>query len=124
MSVVLLGPSKQPSHPPGGVRIRHRTKRHGIALVPIPTKPLMGLHRKCPTCQVTHTLKTVHLALDATGACIVSHGVLADLQAAGMPNLDIVADIVDPPAITLGGDRLEVDQANSKIRIWKEPVIV
>ena len=60
-----------------------------------------------------------------TGACIVSEGVLEHLKMAGMPELDIVADIVNPPPITFGGkDRFQVDQENSKITFWKEPVIV
>ena len=114
-----------------GVRIRHRFKRSGIALVPIPHKRLHGDSvRKCPTCQIIHRdsfghpVKTVHLYLDATGACIVSTGVLADLRKAGMPNLEVIASIVNPPAITLGRDRFDVDQKNQKIRFWKEPVIV
>jgi len=41
-----------------------------------------------------------------------------------MGGFDIVADIVNPPPITIGDDRLAVDQANNQIRIWKEPVIV
>jgi hypothetical protein len=87
----------------------------------------------CPNCQVIHTnsfgrpVKTIHLYLNTEGACMVSEGVLADLRKAGHIGtiLDIVADVVNPPGITLGRNRLEVDQANSKISIWKkEPVIV
>lgn len=116
-----------------GIRIRHRYKRSGIALVPINHKPLFGDSvKKCPTCQIIHTdsfgkpVKTVHLYLDDTGACLVSEGVLADLKhpLVGMPNLDIIADVVGPPTITLGRNRFEVDQKNSKVRFWKEPVIV
>jgi hypothetical protein len=113
------------------IRIRHRYARSGIALVPIPHKPLYGDSVKsCPTCRVIHTnsfgrpVKTVHLYLDDTGACLVSRGVFEDLKKAGLPNLDVIADIVNPPPITLGTDRFEVDQNNAKIRFWKEPVIV
>lgn len=118
---------------PVGIRIRHRYKRSGIALVPILHKPLFGDSvKKCPTCQVIHTdsfgkaVKTVHLYLDDTGACIVSEGVLADLKhpKVGMPDLDVIAEVVNPPSITLGRDRLEVDKQNQQIRFWKEPVIV
>jgi hypothetical protein len=113
------------------VRIRHRIQHSGIALVPIPHKPLYGYSvKKCPTCQIIHTnsfgrpVKTVHLYLDDTGSCLVSRGVFEDLRRAGMPNLDIIADIVNPPPIMLGANRFEVDQNNAKIRFWKEPVIV
>jgi len=136
MNVAILGgvPTTTKSQTPRSVAIRHRTKRSGIALLPIDHKPLIGDSiRPCPNCQVVHTnsfgrpVKTVHLYLDDTGACLISTGVLADLSKAGHvgTSLDIVADIVNPPPITLTGNRLEVDQANSKIHIWKkEPVIV
>jgi hypothetical protein len=68
----------------------------------------------------------MHLMLDDTGGCLVSEGVLVDLRKAGHMGtlLDVVADIVNPPGITLGRNRLEVDQANSKIRIWKKETVI
>jgi hypothetical protein len=55
----------------------------------------------------------------------MSKGVLLALKEGNMENIDIVADIVDPPPITLGKNRFEVDQENAKIRIWnKETVCV
>jgi hypothetical protein len=121
-----------------GIRIRHNTKRSGMALLPIYHKPLYGdsVH-PCPNCKITHTdsygnaVKTVHLWLDDTGAGIVSKGVYDDLNQAGHflpvgalpPLLKIIADIVNPPAIVLGRNRFEVDQKNNRIRYWKEPVI-
>jgi hypothetical protein len=136
MSVMVLGatPTQLKSQKPRSVAIRHRTKTHGIALLPIHHKPLTGDSiYPCPNCQVIHTnsfgrpVKTVHLYLDDNGGCLVSAGVLADIKKAGHlgTTVDIVADVVNPPGITLGRNRLEVDQANSKISIWKkEPVIV
>jgi len=134
VSAVLIGSSLVQTKKPRSIAIRHRTKRSGMALLPINHKPLLGDSiRPCPNCQVIHTnsfgrpIKTVHLLLNDTGGCLVSEGVLADLTKAGHlgTTIDIVADIVNPPSITLTGNRLEVDQANSKIRIWKkEPVIV
>ncbi len=118
---------------PRGIRIKHRTKRMGIALVPIYKRPLMGLLRKCPTCQIIHRVETKHLTLDAEGTCIVSEGVLDSLKLAGMPDLYYVADIVNPPPIRITGNRLglntghnrlAVDAANRKINILKEPIIV
>lgn len=124
MSVVLLGGTPVKTNQPRGIRIRHRTKRFGLALVPVYKKPFLGLLRECVTCQVTHKVKTLHLPLDASGACLVSEGVLEELKLANMAGFDIVADIVNPPSITLTNNRLAVDQANNQIRIWKEPVIV
>ncbi len=119
---------------PRGIRIKHRTKRLGVALVPVYKRPFMGLLRECVTCKVVHRVKTIHLTLDAEGTCIVSEGVLDSLKLAGMPDLDYVADIVNPPPITITGNRLglndeknsrlAVDAANRKITLRKEPVIV
>ena len=122
------------SQVPRSVAIRHRFKRSGIALLPIHHKPMTGDSiYPCPNCQVIHTnsfgrpVKTVHLYLNTEGSCLISEGVLADLRKAGHVGtiVDIVADVVNPPGITLGRNRLEVDQANSRMSIWtKEPVIV
>lgn len=105
----------------GGIRIGHRTLRSCVALVPIPTKPFTGASlRKCPNCLVVHTHKTVHLWLDDVGSAIVSQGVLADLRAAGMPNLDILAEVKAPPPLTIGrNSRPEVDHKNRKITWWE-----
>ncbi len=135
MSVVLIGPAKTQvkTGRPRGIRIKHRTKRLGIALVPVNKLPFMGELHECVSCQVTHTVKTIHLTLDAEGTCIVSEGVLANLKLAGMPDLDYVADIVNPPPIRITGNRLglntknsrlAVDAENRKINILKEPIIV
>ena len=128
MSVVLLGPKRTQvkTGQPRGIRIRHRTARFGTKVVAVNKRPYNGLNTvKCSTCQVIHHVKNIHLPLDATGACIVSEGVLADLKLVpDMGGFDYVADIVNPPPITLTGNRLAVDQANNHIRVWKEPVIV
>ena len=122
-----------------GVGIHHATKRSGMALLPIFHKPLFGDSvKKCPTCRIIHTdsygkpVKTVHLYLNDSGDCIVSTGVLEDLKKAGHltangalpPTISVVATVDNPPGITLGRDRFEVDQDNSKIHLWKGPVIV
>ena len=137
MSVVLLGPDRTrvETRKTRSIRIRHRTARFGVKVVPVNSKPRMGLKRKCPTCQIPHMVKNLHLPLDASGGCLVSEGVLADLKLVpDMGDFDFVADIVNPPPITITGNRLgvdqpdkqrlAVDQANNHIRIWKEPVIV
>ncbi len=128
MSVVLLGPDRTQvkTNKPRGIRIRHRTARFGVKVVAVNKRPYIGLNTvKCPTCQIIHHVKNIHLPLDANGGCIVSEGVLADLKLVpDMAGFDIVADIVNPPPITLTGNRLAVDQANNHIRVWKEPVIV
>lgn len=124
MSVTYIGATQVKAKGPTSIRIRHRNKRSGIALVPLNNKPIMGLRRKCPTCQIIHPVKTVHLYLDVSGACLVSSGVFDLLKGVGLPDLDVVADIVNPPPITLGKSRFQVDQQNNRIQLWKEPVIV
>lgn len=106
-----------------GIRIGHRTARATIGplvhTVPIPTKPMSGQSLDtCPTCGVIHQFKTVHLWLDDAGTCIVSAGVLADLQAAGMPDLDILGEVLKPPDLTLNGGRASQDKANRKITYY------
>lgn len=95
-----------------GIRIRHFTKRFPeIALIPILSKPFVGASLDiCPTCQVIHPCKTVHLWLDDTGACLVSKGVLEDLRAAGMPELEIVGGTDSPPELDIGVPRQKQDQ--------------
>jgi len=108
-----------------GIRIAHTAKRSphpsGVIIhtVPIPRKPLSGdSFKRCPNCQVIHPVKTVHLWLDDAGTCLVSKGVLSDLQLAGMPDLVIVGEVKAPPAIQLGERREVTDSANRRISLW------
>jgi hypothetical protein len=105
----------------GAVRIAHLTLRSCVALVECPHKPIRGLLRPCPLCQVVHKLKTVHLWLDDAGTCLVSEGVLADLLKAGMPALAVVGEVADPPPLVIGQERQVVDSRNRRIVRW-EPV--
>lgn len=103
-----------------GIRISHKTLRSCVALVPIMKKPFSGDSlKKCPSCLVVHPVKTVHLWLDDAGSCLVSEGVLKDLQSAGMPELDICAEVKSPPPLHLGRmTRPEIDHKNRRITWW------
>lgn len=71
------------ANPPGGVRIRHHTRRNQTLPVPLLHKPFpvpQPVYNDCPECKVWHPCKTLHLRLDDTGAVIVSHEIWADLQ--------------------------------------------
>jgi len=109
------------------IQIRHRTKRSSIGGLPhtvpnidrpIRTVDRFGklLTRICPTCGVHHPCKTTHLWLDDTGAALISPGVLCELQAAGMPDLDVVGGSVSAPSISLNVPRAIVDRDNRAIR--------
>lgn len=105
-----------------GIRIRHRTLRSCVALVPIMAKPMTGLSLyECPHCHVVHPVKTVHLWLDDTGSCTVSTGVFDDMRNGwtGPPEFDVVGEVKDPPPLSLNGDpRDKQDQASRALRRW------
>lgn len=86
-----------------GVVVQHRVHRSSVlVLVPILSKPIRGLLRDCPVCHIIHPVKTIHLSLSPTGSAVVSSGVLEDLKAAGMPDLDVVGHTPTPPALIIG----------------------
>lgn len=99
-----------------GIRIRHATARSTMVLVPVMVKPLAaGPADICPGCrlifgqQFVHPVKTVHLWLDDTGACLVSAGVLEDLKLAGLPDIQIVGHTDNPPPLAVGIPREKQD---------------
>lgn len=111
-----------------GIRIAHTTARNVVYLVPIVAKPFPGpFHTekdKCPTCGQVHVVKTVHLWLDGAGSCIVSQGVLEDLQTAGMPDLAVMAEVANPPPLFFGDgvSREQIDNGNRRIVRLGNPV--
>ncbi len=101
-----------------GIRIRYTRPNTGLALIPLLHKPLYwdSLKKVCPLCQVSHPVKTVHLWLDDTDKCVVSTGVLYDLQKAGMPDLETVGWVKNPPPLQIGRKpREQVDAENRRI---------
>ena len=103
---------------PAGHRLRHRTQTVGMVLVPILSMRFPEAI-DCPTCQVFHPVKTIHLNLDA-GTVIVSQGVLNQLRLAGtLEELGFDYDqvVLKPPPLNLNGrqSRAEIDQANRRI---------
>lgn len=100
-----------------GVRIRHDTARSSMHVVPVLSKPYDDGGFVCPTCNVLHPVKSVHLMFDDRGECLVSTGVLDELRQAGMPDLAVAGHVTDPPTLTIGGrqTRAEMDYDNRKI---------
>jgi len=105
-----------------GIRIRHRTLRSCVALVPIMDRPMVGLSLyECPHCHVAHPVKTVHLWLDDTGSCIVSTGVLEDMRRGweGSPEYDIVGEVQNPPPLFIGELREKQDQRTRSLKVGR-----
>lgn len=103
-----------------GVLIRHATARSTCHVVPVLAKPYTDGGFVCPTCHVLHPVKAVHLWLNDVGECLVSEGVLGELRLAGMPDLQVVGGMKDPPPLRImaGVTREELDNENRRVRLW------
>ena len=103
-----------------GIKIRYTKPNNGLALIPLLHKPFQwdSLKKVCPLCQVTHPVKTVHLWLNDRDECLVSTGVLEDLQKAGMPDLVVIGSVEKPPPLHIGRQPRQVDDHyNRRINI-------
>ena len=109
---------------PGGVRVVHDTLTNVIVTVEVSGKPYgfkNGLpvsgykYKTCPTCQVQLQLKTLHLLLDDTGGTVLSHGVIEELELAGMPNFSIESQVDNPANMTIGFNR-----SNQRMEVVRE----
>lgn len=103
-----------------------------VHLIPLPGKNLhVHLTKEqiakdvCPTCNVIHSVKTVHLWIDSTNTVLVSAGVKEVIEkdfpgGLAAAELEVVGGTDKPPPLTLNGkqSRREVDQANETIRQW------
>jgi hypothetical protein len=67
---------------------------------------------------VHHAGKTTHLYLEPDGTCLVSTGVLAELQQAGMPDLQVVGHVNNPPPLKAGRANPRNEQDNDNRAIW------
>lgn len=87
-----------------GVRLFHDVARHATVTVEIPHVPYKQTYL-CPTCNIHHRNKTIHLNFDGQGAAIVSRSVLAMLMSVGLPRMSVESTVVKPPAtrINLNG---------------------
>ncbi len=99
-----------------GVTVRYTQPNNGLALIPLLHKPFRwdSLKKTCPLCQVTHPVKTVHLWLNDRDECLVSTGVLEDLQKAGLPDLLVVGSVEKPPPLHIGRQPRQAEDANNR----------
>ena len=111
---------------PAGHRLQHSHLRFGLFTVPIPWIPIdKGKGYLCPTCQVTHMVKTIHLQLDSDGTVIVSQGVYERLKKAGLEThgLTRIGTVLNPPTLGIarGKTRAQIDAENRKITVLGQP---
>lgn len=103
-----------------GFKLRHATDRNCIRVVPIMTMPIPTaaghIVKVCPTCQIHHPVKCLHLGLGPAGEVMVSKGVLDLMQgrAEGMDGFTLEGSTKKPPTLRVGrnADRAQVDNEN------------
>jgi hypothetical protein len=83
-----------------GIRLRHPDYANALVTVPIPHRPLRPPHL-CPTCNLTHAVKTYHLRLDDQGTVIVSATIYEWLKEVGLAGFELVNEVKNPPPIRL-----------------------
>ena len=90
-----------------GVRIFHDVARHATVTVEIPHTRYKKTYM-CPTCNLLHRNKTLHLNFDGQGATIVSRQVFEQLQSVGLPRMAVESIVAKPPAarIDLNGGQV------------------
>lgn len=103
-----------------------------VHLVPLPGKDLHTHFTPeqikkdiCPTCQVVHSVKTLHLWIQPNNTVLVSDGVKSAIEKdypGGMKAADLEVDggTHKPPPLKVGKgkSRREVDQENERITKW------
>lgn len=90
-----------------GVRIFHDVARNATVTVELPYSRYKKTYM-CPTCNLLHRNKTLHLNFDGQGATIVSRKILEQLMSVGMPRMAVESTVPSPPStrIDLNGGRV------------------
>ncbi len=97
------------THPPGGIRIRHHTRRGQMLPVPLLFEPWPTNRAECGTCHTVHPCKVIHLTLDDTGAVIVSHEVKAKVfRVSQHGGFQVVGLVANPPDQTIAPETVKV----------------
>ncbi len=97
-----------------GVRIFHDVVRNATVTVEIPYARYQKTYL-CPTCNILHKNKTLHLNFDDQGATIVSRRILEQLITVGLPRMAVESTVSKPPSsrIDLNGGKVP--------KIFREP---
>lgn len=102
-----------------GIILKHDTLVNQLWVVENPARPYGDGGYDCNICIGYHHVgKTTHLWLEPSGTCIVSPGVLKELQQTGMRHLTVAGYVKEPPPLRIGrnGQREQVDNDNR--RMW------
>lgn len=101
-----------------GHRVRHTTDRMACRVTPIMSKPIPtppGQKPKiCPTCQIHHPVKCLHIWIEPDGSALISQGVLEMLQGVGMDGFVLEGATEKPPPLQIGTGKTRpaMDNAN------------
>lgn len=84
-----------------GVSLFHDTVKNATKVISLPGVPLKRPYL-CPTCNVTHRVKSIHLNFDQNGVTVVARKII-DLIRAGAPgglpaDIAVGATVTKPPA--------------------------
>lgn len=97
-----------------GVRLFHDVARNATVTVELPYARYKRTYL-CPTCNILHRNKTLHLNFDGQGATIVHRKILAQLMTVGMPRMAVESTVVNPPA-----SRIDLNRGKQP-KIFHEP---
>lgn len=87
-----------------GVRLFHDVAKNATVTVEIGHVPYTQTYQ-CPTCNIRHRFKTIHLNFDGQGATIVSRQVLKLLVEVGLPRMAVESSVAQPPATKIDLNR-------------------
>ncbi len=97
------------THAPGGIRIRHHTRKSQMLPVPLLFEPWPTNKTDCGVCHTIHPCKVIHLTLDDTGAVIVSHEIKDKVFRVPQHGGFAVAGLVaNPPDQTIAPETVKV----------------
>ena len=86
-----------------GIQILHATKRNELHVVENGKRPYGDGGYMCNLCPNTkHRFKATHLWLGPNGDCLVSTGVLEELQQTSMVDLTVIGYTRKPPPLRIG----------------------
>lgn len=105
-----------------GVFLTHDTARNCIKVIDLP-KRRIRIPYHCPTCNITHRVKAIHLYFDHQGSTVVSRKVMDQIaESSALPSdVAVGATIVKPPAA-----RIDLNTGNrpslTSMQLTREPI--